>query len=69
MVSMGKVTVESIDDKEEMQLMDEAFDILGFTAQEKSDVYKVSSMVMHLSNMTFQVNSCEYQYLIRLMMN
>ena len=56
MVSMGKVTVESIDDKEEMQLMDEAFDILGFTAQEKSDVYKVSSMVMHLSNMTFQVN-------------
>ena len=27
---LGKVTVESIDDVEEMQIMDEAFDILGF---------------------------------------
>ena len=27
---LGKVTVDSIDDVEEMQIMDEAFDILGF---------------------------------------
>ena len=27
---LGKVTVDSIDDTEEMQIMDEAFDILGF---------------------------------------
>ena len=27
---LGKVKVESIDDEEEMQIMDEAFDILGF---------------------------------------
>ena len=42
LVSMGKVTVESIDDGEEMMIMDEAFDILGFTATEKLNVYKVS---------------------------
>ena len=27
---LGKVKVDSIDDEEEMQIMDEAFDILGF---------------------------------------
>ena len=30
-VSQGKITVESIDDKEDMGFVDEAFDILGFT--------------------------------------
>ena len=42
-VSQGKVSVESIDDKEDMQFADEAFDILGFTNTEKNDVYKVQS--------------------------
>ena len=31
----GKITVDSIDDKEDMGFVDEAFDILGFTKQEK----------------------------------
>ena len=34
-VSQGKITVDSIDDKEDMGFVDEAFDILGFTKQEK----------------------------------
>ena len=34
-VSQGKVTVDSIDDKEDMGFVDEAFDILGFTSEEK----------------------------------
>ncbi len=38
----GKITVDSIDDKEDMQFADEAYDILGFTQTEKYDVYKVS---------------------------
>eukprot|EP00093_Oithona_nana_P007632 07632.XXX_1253_615_1 [CDS] Oithona nana genome sequencing. len=29
-VSQGKISVDSIDDKEDMQFADEAFDILGF---------------------------------------
>ena len=44
-----QVTVESIDDVEEMQIMDEAFDILGFTHEEKFDVYKVTASCMVFS--------------------
>jgi hypothetical protein len=38
----GKVTVDSIDDKEDMQFADDAFNILGFTKEEKYNVYKVT---------------------------
>ena len=34
----------SIDDKEDMQFADEAYDILGFTKEEKYNVYKVSHL-------------------------
>ena len=53
LMSMGKVKVESIEDDEEMQIMDEAFDILGFTNTEKYDVYRISSICMHLSTLEF----------------
>merc|ERR1712110_977570 len=52
-VSMGKVLVESIDDVEEMEIMDQAFDILGFTHEEKFDVYKISATCMILSKLEF----------------
>ena len=32
--------MDSIDDKEDMQFADEAFDILGFSSEEKYNVYK-----------------------------
>jgi myosin heavy chain 6/7 len=51
-VSQGKVTVESIDDKEDMQFADEAYDILGFTNEEKYNVYKLTATVMHMGNLT-----------------
>merc|ERR1711892_399828 len=51
-VSQGKLTVPSIDDKEDMQFADEAFDILGFTHQEKYDTYKNTACMMHMGNMT-----------------
>ena len=41
----GKIKVDSIDDKEDMQFADEAFDILGFSEEEKFDVYKVGRQV------------------------
>ena len=37
-VSQGKLTVPSIDDREDMQFANEAFDILGFTEEEKYNV-------------------------------
>ena len=43
--SQGKIKVDSIDDKEDMQFADEAFDILGFSEEEKFDVYKASRQV------------------------
>ncbi|XP_054741847.1 myosin heavy chain, muscle isoform X9 [Anastrepha obliqua] len=60
-VSQGKVTVASIDDNEEFQLTDQAFDILGFTAQEKQDVYKITAAVMHMGGMKFKQRGREEQ--------
>ena len=47
-VSQGKTTVDSIDDKEDMQFADEAYDILGFSKEEKYNIYKLTAVVMHM---------------------
>jgi len=51
-VAQGKVTVDSIDDKEDMMFADEAFDILGFSTDEKYNVYRLTAVVMHMGNLT-----------------
>ena len=51
-VSQGKTTVPSIDDKEDMMFADGAFDILGFSSEEKYNVYKLTAVVMHMGNFT-----------------
>merc|ERR1711874_289796 len=51
-VSQGKTTVDSIDDKEDMMFAHEAYDILGFTNEEKYNVYKLTAIVMHMGNLT-----------------
>merc|ERR1711899_622515 len=51
-VSQGKTTVPSIDDKEDMQFAHEAYDILGFSEDEKYNVYKLTAIVMHMGNLT-----------------
>merc|ERR1712073_142541 len=51
-VSQGKVTVPSIDDKEDMMFADEAYGILGFTNEEKYNIYKLTAVVMHMGNLT-----------------
>nr|XP_017014045.1 myosin heavy chain, muscle isoform X18 [Drosophila takahashii] len=60
-VSQGKVTVASIDDAEEFSLTDQAFDILGFTKQEKEDVYRITAAVMHMGGMKFKQRGREEQ--------
>ncbi|XP_034129176.1 myosin heavy chain, muscle isoform X2 [Drosophila guanche] len=60
-VSQGKVTVPSIDDGEEFQMADQAFDILGFTKQEKEDVYRITAAVMHMGGMKFKQRGREEQ--------
>ena len=56
-VSQGKITVDSIDDKEDMGFVDDAFNILGFTKQEKTNVYKLTACVMHFGEMKFKKKS------------
>merc|ERR1711881_747319 len=51
-VSQGKTTVDSIDDKEDMQFADEAYDILGFTNDEKYNIYRLTAVVMHMGNLS-----------------
>ncbi|XP_064546720.1 myosin heavy chain, muscle isoform X26 [Drosophila montana] len=60
-VSQGKVTVPSIDDSEEFQLADQAFDILGFTKEEKENVYRITAAVMHMGGMKFKQRGREEQ--------
>merc|ERR1712050_766301 len=53
-VSQGKTTVASIDDNEELQMTDEAFDIIGFSEQEKWDCYKLTAAVMASGQVRFE---------------
>merc|ERR1719499_273562 len=52
-VSQGKVTVASIDDNEELEYTDAAFDIIGFSTEEKWDCYKITAAVMSAGEVKF----------------
>ncbi|CAL4066391.1 unnamed protein product [Meganyctiphanes norvegica] len=60
-VSQGKVTVESIDDKEDMQFCEDAFTVLEFKEQEKYDVYMITAAVMHLGELKVKQKGREEQ--------
>ncbi|KAG1661467.1 Myosin heavy chain, muscle [Nymphon striatum] len=60
-VSQGKTEIPNVDDNEEFGLTDTAFDILGFTQQEKDDIYRVVASVMHLGEMKFKQRPREEQ--------
>merc|ERR1712223_190622 len=52
-VSQGKTTVSSIDDNEELEFTDQAFDIIGFTEDEKWNCYKITCGVMTSGEIEF----------------
>uniref|UniRef100_A0A452UGQ0 Myosin-6 n=1 Tax=Ursus maritimus TaxID=29073 RepID=A0A452UGQ0_URSMA len=60
-VSQGEVSVASIDDSEELMATDSAFDVLGFTPEEKAGVYKLTGAIMHYGNMKFKQKQREEQ--------
>ncbi|NXP12059.1 MYSS protein, partial [Thinocorus orbignyianus] len=60
-VSQGEVTVPSIDDQEELMATDSAIDILGFSADEKTAIYKLTGAVMHYGNLKFKQKQREEQ--------
>ncbi|XP_029909030.1 myosin heavy chain, fast skeletal muscle-like isoform X3 [Myripristis murdjan] len=61
MISQGQITVASIDDKEELVATDTAIDILGFSAEEKMNIYKMTGAVIHHGNMKFKQKQREEQ--------
>uniref|UniRef100_A0A673B5G1 Myosin, heavy chain b n=1 Tax=Sphaeramia orbicularis TaxID=375764 RepID=A0A673B5G1_9TELE len=61
MISQGEITVKSINDVEEFIATDTAIDILGFTAEEKIAIYKLTGAVMHHGNMKFKQKQREEQ--------
>ncbi|XP_044596089.1 myosin heavy chain, muscle isoform X6 [Cotesia glomerata] len=60
-VAQGKITIPNVDDGEECLLTDQAFDVLGFTQQEKDDIYKITASVMHMGGMKFKQRGREEQ--------
>uniref|UniRef100_H3DR28 Myosin, heavy chain b n=1 Tax=Tetraodon nigroviridis TaxID=99883 RepID=H3DR28_TETNG len=61
MISQGEITVKSINDVEEFIATDTAIDILGFSAEEKVAIYKLTGAVMHHGNMKFKQKQREEQ--------
>uniref|UniRef100_A0A3P8X126 Myosin heavy chain 7 n=1 Tax=Cynoglossus semilaevis TaxID=244447 RepID=A0A3P8X126_CYNSE len=60
-ISQGETTVASINDAEELMATDEAFDVLGFTQEEKNGIYKLIGAIMHHGNMKFKNKQREEQ--------
>ncbi|EMP37847.1 Myosin-6 [Chelonia mydas] len=59
--SQGAVTVDNLDDGEELMATDQAMDILGFSPDEKYGAYKLTGSIMHFGNMKFKQRPREEQ--------
>ncbi|CAF3855076.1 unnamed protein product [Rotaria sordida] len=60
-VAQGMLTIDNVDDADEMKITDEAFDILGFTKEEKLNMYKCTAAIMHFGNSQWKQRPREEQ--------
>ncbi|EYC46232.1 hypothetical protein Y032_0404g853 [Ancylostoma ceylanicum] len=60
-VAQAELTIDGVNDTEEFQLTDEAFDILNFSEQEKMDCYRLMAGHMHMGAMKFKQRPREEQ--------
>merc|ERR1711910_168214 len=60
-VSQGKTKVESIDDNEELEYTEDAFNVLGFNEQEKFDCYMLTAGVMTFGGIEFKTKGRDDQ--------
>merc|ERR1712212_1036955 len=60
-VSQGKTTVSSIDDNEELEYTEDAFNVLGFAEQEKFDCYMLTAGVMTFGGIEFKTKGRDDQ--------
>merc|ERR1719295_892245 len=60
-VSQGKTKVDSIDDNEELEYTEDAFNVLGFAEQEKFDCYMLTAAVMTCGGIEFKTKGRDDQ--------
>ncbi|KAH3748163.1 myosin heavy chain, striated muscle-like [Dreissena polymorpha] len=60
-INQGVLTVDGIDDVAEMKITDDAFDVLGFTQDEKNSLYKCTAAILHFGEMKWKQNPREEQ--------
>ena len=60
-VSQGKTKVDSIDDNEELEYTEDAFNVLGFADQEKWDCYMLTASVMTAGGVEFKTKGRDDQ--------
>merc|ERR1711881_232851 len=60
-VSQGKTTVASIDDNEELEYTEDAFNVLGFAPQEKFDCYVLTAAVMTCGGIVYETKGRDDQ--------
>merc|ERR1712142_651697 len=60
-VCQGKVKVDSIDDNEELECTEDAFNVLGFGEQEKFDCYMLTAGVMTFGGVEFKTKGRDDQ--------
>ena len=60
-VSQGKTKVDSIDDNEELEYTEDAFNVLGFEEQEKFDCYMLTAAVMTFGGIEFKTKGRDDQ--------
>uniref|UniRef100_A0A5S6R0Q0 Myosin motor domain-containing protein n=1 Tax=Trichuris muris TaxID=70415 RepID=A0A5S6R0Q0_TRIMR len=61
LISQAEITIDGMDDREEMQITDEAFDIMNFEQEEKDNLYKLCGAIMHMGEMKFKQRPREEQ--------
>uniref|UniRef100_A0A1I7VUL1 Myosin head n=1 Tax=Loa loa TaxID=7209 RepID=A0A1I7VUL1_LOALO len=61
LISQAEVTIDDVDDKEEMQITDESFDIMHFVEQEKQDLFALVAGIMHMGEIKFKQRQREEQ--------
>merc|ERR1719278_83740 len=60
-VSQGKTKVDSIDDNEELEYTEDAFNVLGFSSEEKFDCYMLTAAVMTCGGIEFKTKGRDDQ--------
>uniref|UniRef100_A0A914UJZ5 Myosin heavy chain n=1 Tax=Plectus sambesii TaxID=2011161 RepID=A0A914UJZ5_9BILA len=61
MVAWSEVTIDGVDDKEEMGITDESFDVMHFDEDEKFNLYGAAAAIMHMGEMKFKQRPREEQ--------